>query len=1306
MVRVVVAEKPSVARDIAQVLGARSRGDGHLHGSGWVVTWALGHLVTLPQPHQVDRAWKPWRWERLPMLPRHWPLAVLEKTADQFAAVKRLITGQDVEYVVCATDAGREGELIFRFIYDAAGCRAPTRRLWISSLTADAIRRGFAALQPGSARDALAEAARGRAQADWLVGMNLSRAYSLGQQDVFSVGRVQTPTLAMLVERENAIRAFVPADYLEVVANFRAPGGAYTGRWFAPTPEKDPLSARRRLPAEGQRAGDIAARVNAAGRGCVERLDEETRRMPPPQLYDLTELQRHANRLFGFSAEKTLNVAQSLYETHKLLSYPRTDSRHLSADVAATLPAVVAAIAHAYQGDLAPDTGARPLGRRHVDDTEVTDHHAIIPTTVDARALSLTADERKVYDLVCRRLLMAWHPEHIWAVTNVVTRVDTPAGPERFHSHGTAVQQVGFKVLDVQRPGAARRAPGPRDDDDDDAADQDLPGGLQTGLEVGAGGAKVERKQTRPPKRYTDATLLSAMEGAGRIVEDKELSRAMKDRGLGTPATRAAILENLIKRAYVQRDGRALAATDKGIDLIARVHPDVKSPAMTGDWEAQLKAVERGQGTRAEFIQRVETYVTDVVGRVRNDPVTTRPPPPPAATAATRSVSLAQRDMQDLLTRVFGHARFRPHQEEVCRAVASGDNALLVMPTGAGKSLCYQLPGLCRGGTTLVISPLIALMEDQVAKLQSLGLAAERIHSGRDRPASRAACEAYLQGTLDFLFIAPERLAVPGFPELLARRKPALIAVDEAHCISQWGHDFRPDYRMLSQRLPLLLPAPVLALTATATPRVQQDIVEQLGMEAPRRFIHGFRRENLALELVEVPKPARFEAALRALSEPERRPAILYAPSRADAEELASFLSPHFSAAAYHAGMTARARDTTQTAFQAGKLDAVVATIAFGMGIDKADIRTVVHLALPVSVEGYYQEVGRAGRDGKPSRAVLMHSYVDRRMHQFFREKTYPPTTTLAQLLKRVPAHGIPRGELRARARLDEEEFDAALDKLWVHRAVTVDADETVRPTGAHWQQSYEAQVAHRIQQEEAIARFAQAHGCRMLRLVQHFGDTSDPGTPCGMCDACDPGACTSQQFTPPDAAAVAGMRAILGRFPGWGAVSLGALFRDVETAVGDRRAFEILVSALVRAGLVHADEAVFHKVGKDITYQRLALTPDGEAADDAILRAVQLPRGLEPTATRGRRRRTKARTEQPAAPADGALVERLREWRKKEAHKRGVPAFRVMADKVLHELAARRPADEEQLEQVSGVGTAFVKKYGKAVLGLVGRHR
>ena len=468
-----------------------------------------------------------------------------------------------------------------------------------------------------------------------------------------------------------------------------------------------------------------------------------------------------------------------------------------------------------------------------------------------------------------------------------------------------------------------------------------------------------------------------------------------------------------------------------------------------------------------------------------------------------------------------------------------GRDLLLVMPTGAGKSLCYQLPAIALHGTALVISPLIALMEDQVAKLDSLGLRVARIHSGLDRGMSRQACADYLAGTLDFLFIAPERLRVPGFPEMLAKRRPVLIAIDEAHCISQWGHDFRPDYRMLGQYLPALREGsstiPMLALTATATPAVQADIVSQLGMIAPERFIHGFRRENLAIEVVEIPVPQRARTICSLLADPSRRPAIVYATSRRQAETLAEELSGVVSTAAYHAGLDAETRERVQRAFQAGALEVVVATIAFGMGIDKADIRTVIHAGLPATLEGYYQEIGRAGRDGSASRTFLMHSYADQRTHDFFLNRDYPPPAHLEQVFRSLKDDARAVDELRAQSQLSEEEFDKALEKLEIHGGARVDFGGNVKVGGTGWKKTYAVQARYRAEQIEKVVQFTASSECRMAALVRHFGDAADASRPCGICDVCDPGGAVLRLFRRPSAEELRMARAIVDRAAGGG---------------------------------------------------------------------------------------------------------------------------------------------------------------------------
>jgi RecQ family ATP-dependent DNA helicase len=670
----------------------------------------------------------------------------------------------------------------------------------------------------------------------------------------------------------------------------------------------------------------------------------------------------------------------------------------------------------------------------------------------------------------------------------------------------------------------------------------------------------------------------------------------------------------------------------------------------------------------------------------------------------------ASKDLLKLLKQVFHFDSFRPYQEKVCESVLKGNDILLVMPTGSGKSLCYQLPGLARGGTTLVISPLIALMEDQVYSLKLLGLNAERIHSGRTRLQSRQVSADYLKGNLDFLFIAPERLAVPGFPEMLARRRPALIAIDEAHCISQWGHDFRPDYRLMGERLPLLMPTPVIAMTATATPRVQDDIVVQLTMEKADRHIHGFRRTNISIELVEILPSDRNRMVMDILKDSASRPAIIYAPTRQKTEDLAGELKNKFSAGVYHAGLSPDIRDRVQASFMSGEMEIIVATIAFGMGIDKRDIRTVLHTAMPSSLEGYYQEIGRAGRDGKPSRAVLLHSYGDRRLHEFFHEKSYPHKDILNLIFSSLTGNKIPSDKLREALKMEQEEFDTALDKLWIHGGAQVDPDESVSRGRENWHISYNRQRTHRLSQIDEISRFTNSFSCRMLYLVRHFGDCEDSGESCGICDFCAPHNATASLSRMPDSAEAGIISGSISTLKDNGGMGTGKLYNAVCPGSSLTRSdFENLLRSLVKAGLINLSEQSFEKDRETIRYQKAELTHEGYSLDPKDIASLSLSlRGKSGRAKKedvfpSRRKDTKI-IKQPAygMTENRELYTNLKEWRLHLARKQGLPAFRIFSNRVLENLASDLPTTHDELFRVEGVGQRFNEKFGNEVIRMV----
>ena len=593
----VLTEKPSVAKDIARVLGCKRSGNGCIVGDKYIVTWALGHLVTLADPEAYDDKYKSWRMEDLPMLPGRMKLVVIGQTSKQFKAVSSLLSSAEVSDIVIATDAGREGELVARWIIQKANCRKPMRRLWISSQTDKAIKEGFASLKPSSQYDNLYRSAQCRAEADWLVGLNVTRALTCKHNAQLSAGRVQTPTLAMIVRREEDILRFRPKDYFTVKADF----GEYTALY------KDSKGQARF--ADAAAAKEVADSVRGK-RGVLSEVKKVYRFKAPPAAYDLTELQRDANKKYGYSAKQTLSLMQSLYETHKLLTYPRTDSRYITKDVAATLPERLRAIAIGPYKDAASAVlRSKPIQTKYiVNDAKVTDHHAIIPTEQYVDLNKLSREERHIYDLVVRRFIAVLSAPFEYDEVQVKITV----GRYNFYTKGQSVKSAGWKALYDSSLA---------DDDDDaepDLAAQRLPA-LSQGAAASVKEVRVCAGKTSPPARYTEATLLTAMENPASQVEDGRLRDALKSAGgLGTPATRADIIEKLFNSFYIERRGREIFPTSKGRQLIGIVPPDLKSAELTAKWEQQLSLIAEGKANDRKFIEEMRGYASSLVQAVKS----------------------------------------------------------------------------------------------------------------------------------------------------------------------------------------------------------------------------------------------------------------------------------------------------------------------------------------------------------------------------------------------------------------------------------------------------------------------------------------------------------------------------------------------------------------------------------------------------------------------------------------------------------------------------------------------------------------
>ena len=577
--KLVLAEKPSVAMSLSKVIGANQRGDGYMEGNGYIVSWCVGHLVELSQPEAYDEKYAKWRYDDLPILPEHWQYQVSTSTKKQFGILKKLMLRKDVESLICATDAGREGELIFRLVYHQCGCKKPVERLWISSMEDSAIREGFQKLRPGTEYDALYEAALCRERADWIVGINATRLFSCLYGQTLNVGRVMTPTLAMVVMRDAAIRAFKPEPFYSAELKFR-----------------DFQAGGERMKEKAE-AEKLVAECCQAGSAIITKVEQKEKSEKPPALFDLTSLQREANRQLGFTAQQTLDYTQALYEK-KLVTYPRTDSRYLTADMAPLVPELVSVIQQSFQ--IQPDAPAPVNAAQVINSKKVTDHHAIIPTKTAAGydISSLPSGEQAILTMLAVRLVCAVGTPCRYAETIV----EAECADQKFRTKGKTVTDMGWRQY----------AEKTSEDAEKHAEAGDFPE-LSEGMTLELAGVDLKEGKTSPPKKFTEDLLLSAMESAS----SDEFPAGVERKGIGTPATRAAIIEKLVQKGFIERRGdkkkKYLCSTDKGNALVTVVPEQIQSPSMTADWEGKLLKIEHGEYDSDAFMGEISSMVSGLV---------------------------------------------------------------------------------------------------------------------------------------------------------------------------------------------------------------------------------------------------------------------------------------------------------------------------------------------------------------------------------------------------------------------------------------------------------------------------------------------------------------------------------------------------------------------------------------------------------------------------------------------------------------------------------------------------------------------
>lgn len=619
--KLIITEKPSVAKDIANVLGINKRENGYMTGNGYIVTWCVGHLIQLAMPEEYDQKFKSWNLDTLPIFPNRFKYTVNEGTKQQYEIVKRLMNSENVDELICATDAGREGQLIFGYVYINAECKKPVRRLWISSMTDEAIREGFANLKDNKDYFLLYQSAKSRSEADWLVGINATRLFTVKYNQKLTIGRVQTPTLAMIVQRQHEIDNFVPEPFYEITADC----GSFIATWY----NEDDTRIK-----EKEKAEEIIKKSESKD-AIVTKVTKKKASTERPLLYDLTELQRDGNRKYGYTADQVLEAAQNLYEKYKLTTYPRTDSRYLSTDMKPKLEPLLLNIKQGYK--LAASCVDKVLSqkintdKRVIDDKKITDHHAIIVTDNirNLERIKLPERESNILKLVMTRFIVALDKKQEYEQTDIELLI----GDEKFKARGKKITFAGWKETEdillgktgnvadtsngVSKDKSAIADKDITNENSEEENEREITGSIKKNDVFKVEELKLLEKKTSAPKPYNEATLLTAMETAGKQIEDEELREEMKSIGIGTPATRAGIIEKLVSVGYIKRNKKNLLPTESGIKLISLVPEKLKKPDLTGEWEQALNKITSGEEKAQNFIINIKKYVYDIVKDVK-----------------------------------------------------------------------------------------------------------------------------------------------------------------------------------------------------------------------------------------------------------------------------------------------------------------------------------------------------------------------------------------------------------------------------------------------------------------------------------------------------------------------------------------------------------------------------------------------------------------------------------------------------------------------------------------------------------------